>query len=112
MDCEFVETEYFYNHLQCQGESPIDDLSWLTSTLMTNSDDPPEQVGTPTECPIVECPIFQGPDLPLTTSEQLSEHPEQHLPELPQFELSTPTLEVRSQCENLFETNYEYRQKS
>ena len=31
MDCEFVETEYFYNHLRCQWERPIDDLSWLTS---------------------------------------------------------------------------------
>lgn len=53
MDCEFVETEYFYNHLRCQGESPVDNLSWLTSPLMTNSDDPPEQVGTTNECPIV-----------------------------------------------------------
>ena len=82
--------------------SPIDDLSRLTSLLITNSDDPPEQVGT-----TIECPIVQGPDLLLTTSEQLSKHPEQHLPKLSESELSTRTLEVRNQCDNLFETNYE-----
>ena len=95
MDCEFVETEYFYNHLRYQGARPIDDLSWLTSPFLTNSEDPPEQVGNTTEGPIV-----REPDLSHTISEGLSEHPE---PEMPETIL--PTAEVRNQFEDMVETN-------
>uniref|UniRef100_A0A803LUX7 Uncharacterized protein n=1 Tax=Chenopodium quinoa TaxID=63459 RepID=A0A803LUX7_CHEQI len=30
MDYDFVETQYYYHHLRSQGESSVEDLSWLT----------------------------------------------------------------------------------
>uniref|UniRef100_A0A803NBZ0 Uncharacterized protein n=1 Tax=Chenopodium quinoa TaxID=63459 RepID=A0A803NBZ0_CHEQI len=47
MDCDFVETEYFYHHLRSQGESSGDDLSWLTYPEI--GIDPKEQVDTTAE---------------------------------------------------------------
>ena len=30
-DCEFIEKEFYYHHLRCQGEKQDDDFRWLTS---------------------------------------------------------------------------------
>uniref|UniRef100_A0A803ND66 Reverse transcriptase Ty1/copia-type domain-containing protein n=1 Tax=Chenopodium quinoa TaxID=63459 RepID=A0A803ND66_CHEQI len=47
MDCDLVETKYFYHHLRSQGESSGDDLSWLTYPEIGT--DPKEQVDTTAE---------------------------------------------------------------
>uniref|UniRef100_A0A803LY61 Retroviral polymerase SH3-like domain-containing protein n=1 Tax=Chenopodium quinoa TaxID=63459 RepID=A0A803LY61_CHEQI len=48
MDCDFVETEYYYHHLRSQGEGLVEDLSWLTYPELVDPD-PKEQVGKATE---------------------------------------------------------------
>ena len=48
MDCDFIETKFYYSHLRCQGEKESDDLRWLTSLWMSYLD-PKVLVGNATE---------------------------------------------------------------
>ena len=50
MDCDFVETEFYYHHLRSKGESPNEDidLSWLVYPELSDLD-AKEQVGNTTK---------------------------------------------------------------
>ena len=50
MDCEFVEHEYYYHQLRCQGEKKNDDLRWLVTPWLSNLDQN-DQVDNATESP-------------------------------------------------------------
>lgn len=38
MDCEFLETNFYYNHLWCQGKKRDDGLRWLASPWVLELD--------------------------------------------------------------------------
>ena len=65
MDCDFIETEFYYNHLRCQGEKESDDFRWVTSPRMSDPD-PKQQVGNATELSLQAAqptPLVPPPDL-------------------------------------------------
>ena len=58
MDCEFVEHEYYYHQLRCQGEKKNDDLRWLVTPWLSSLDQK-DQVDNATESPHQD--IFSTP---------------------------------------------------
>ena len=81
MDCDFVEIEFYYHHLQSQGESPSEDLSWLVHPELSTLD-PKEQVGDTTEATDNTLPP-DHPEMPvlpntMPTNPTMSESPVQN----------------------------------
>uniref|UniRef100_A0A803M5B1 Retrovirus-related Pol polyprotein from transposon TNT 1-94 n=1 Tax=Chenopodium quinoa TaxID=63459 RepID=A0A803M5B1_CHEQI len=67
MDCDFFEHSYFYPQLSPQGETVVDDLSWLTYPV-TMEEDPKEQVGQTTDV-VPETIVSPIPSTPVLSDE-------------------------------------------
>uniref|UniRef100_A0A803N0D9 Retroviral polymerase SH3-like domain-containing protein n=1 Tax=Chenopodium quinoa TaxID=63459 RepID=A0A803N0D9_CHEQI len=99
MDCDFVETEYFYHHLRSQGESLVDDLSWLTYPELDDPN-PTEQVDKATETTDNTLHSSQPNILPEGPTTTLFK-------DLPRNEVCTPDL-----CHNPQPTNISSEEES
>ena len=84
MDYDFFEQSYYYTQPGPQGEMTSDDLSWLIYLVVTNFQDPKEQVGKTTEVlpetivsPLKSIPILPD-EQPILSDEQevISENPQ------------------------------------